>query len=57
MKTKKSGYVKDQKITAKEKSSEKEKELLIDEQIDQFVTILVNTYLKLEHEKTIGIEE
>lgn len=56
MKTKNSEYVKIQKGKSKKKKTEVERRLTLDEQIDQFVTILVNTYFKLENEKINGKE-
>lgn len=51
MKIKTSAYVKEQKEKRINATSKKGRELAIDEQIDQFVTILINTYLKIENEK------
>lgn len=55
MKTKNSDYVKDQ--PEKERKNHTETEKTIEDQIDQFVKTLVNTYFKLENEKSNKYEE
>lgn len=57
MKIKNSDYVKDQSEKERKNHPENVRVLTIEEQIDQFVKILVNTYLKLENEKSNKCEE